>query len=69
MFSVALRNADHIRRFSVSLHTPSGWEVTTERDGESPHRVYYRDWHRVERTLAIFRWEISELTALGWQRI
>jgi hypothetical protein len=68
MFSIALRNADHIRRYSA-VHTPEGWEVTTERDGESPHRVTYRDWERVERTLALFRWEVSNLTAHGWQRI
>jgi hypothetical protein len=48
MFSIALRNADHIRRYTVSVHTPFGWEVTTERDGETPRRVYYRDWERVE---------------------
>ena len=69
MFSIALRNADQIRRYSVSVNTPFGWEVTKERDGESPQRVYYRDWERVERTLALFRWEVSELTAHGWQQI
>jgi hypothetical protein len=69
MFSIALRNADHIRRYTVSVHTPFGWEVTTERDGETPRRVYYRDWERVERTLALFRYEVSQLTAHGWQQI
>ena len=69
MFSVILRNADHIRRFSVSLHTPSGWEVTSERDGESLQHTFYRDWQRVERALALFRWEMSQLTAHGWQQV
>src|SRR5262249_50259020 len=69
MFSVVLRNADQIRRYSVSLHTPSGWEVTTEREGQKPQRVFYRDWHRVERALALFRWEVSVLMADGWHRV
>jgi hypothetical protein len=29
--------------------------------------VCYHDWHRVERALAIFRLEVSELTERGWQ--
>lgn len=69
MFSVVLRNADQIRRYSVSVHTPSGWEVTAEREGGSPQRVVYRDWHRVELAVALFRWEVSQLTAHGWQRV
>jgi len=69
MFSVVLRNADQICRYSVSLHTPSGWEVTTEREGQKPQRVFYRDWHRVERALALFRWEVSVLMAHGWHRV
>jgi hypothetical protein len=69
MFSVILRNADHIRRYTVSLHTAAGWVVARERDGESPQRKIYRDWQRVERALALFRWEVSQLTAHGWQQI
>ena len=69
MFSVVLRNANQVRRYSVSPHTPAGWEVTAEREGETPKRVFYREWHRVERALALFRWEVSELTAHGWHRI
>ena len=67
MFSVVLRNAAATRRYSISLPADSGWEVTLEREGEAPHRVWYRDWHRVERTLAMFRLEVSDLTARGWQ--
>jgi hypothetical protein len=67
MFSIVLRNAASIRRYSISPDRDTGWEVILEREGELPRHVWYRDWHRVERTLAIFRLEVSDLTARGWQ--
>ena len=67
MFSIVLRNAASTRRYSISSHGESGWEVTMEREGEIPHHVCYHDWHRVERALAMFRLEVSDLTARGWQ--
>jgi len=68
MFSVTLRKAEQTRRYSISSLSQSGWEVTQEREGEIRH-VFYDDWHRVERTLAIFQLEVSELTEHGWQEI
>ena len=67
MFSMVLRNAAATRRYSISQHGQDGWEVTLEREGEVLHHVWYHDWHRVERTLAMFRLEVSDLTARGWQ--
>jgi hypothetical protein len=69
MFSIILRKAGHTRRYSVSALVESGWEVTCERDGEPPRHISYHDWHRVERTLAIFRIEVSELLACGWSEV
>jgi hypothetical protein len=68
MFSIVLRKADQTRRYSISTLGASGWEVVLEREGETRH-VCYDDWHRVERALAIFRLEVSELTAHGWTEI
>ena len=67
MFSIVLRNASATRRYSISQHADSGWEVILEREGEALHHVWYHDWHRVERALAMFRLEVSDLTAQGWQ--
>jgi hypothetical protein len=67
MFSISLRNADHIRHYSIDSHERSGWEVKLEEDCELTHRVCYQDWHRVERALAVFKDEVSDLTARGWQ--
>ena len=68
MFSITLRKAEKTRRYSISSLGRSGWEVTQEREGETRH-VFYDDWHRVERALAIFRLEASKLIELGWQQI
>ena len=68
MFTVTLRKAERIRRYSISMLGASGWEVIREDEHETRH-VIYDDWHRVERTLAMFRLEVSELTECGWRRI
>jgi hypothetical protein len=65
MFSISLHHAEHVRRYAVHA-TPSGWEVICEQDSQLTTR-HYEDWHRVERTVAVFKWEVSELTASGWQ--
>jgi hypothetical protein len=67
MFEIVLRKADETRRYSVSALADSGWEVVREYQAEPPHHVCYRDWHRVERALAIFQLEVSELTQRGWR--
>jgi hypothetical protein len=66
MFAVNLHRAEHTKRYSISQLDESGWEVRLEEDRELKHRVYYHDWHRVERAMAVFRLEVSELTAEGW---
>ena len=69
MFSIILRKADQIRRYSVSIANDAGWQVTSERDGEPPRQTRYHDWHRLERALAILRLEVSQLTARGWGEV
>jgi len=66
MFAVNRHRAEHTKRYSISPLNESGWEVRLEEDRELKRRTYYRDWHRVERALAAFRQEVSELTAHGW---
>ena len=67
MFSISLRNARETRRYSISPLSSSGWEVKLEQAGEITRHVYYHDWHRVERALALFQLEVSKLTEHGWQ--
>ena len=66
MFSVSLRRAEHTRHYSIRPLIGSGWEVRREEDRELTRHACYRDWHRVERALAVFRMEVSELTSSGW---
>ena len=67
MFLMCLRFADHVREYSVSARQGGGWEVKLEEDSTLKKHARYRDWHRVERTLVMFRREVAALTAQGWQ--
>ena len=66
MFDVSLRSADHVRRYAISTLS-TGWEVRIEEDRRISRLDVYRDWHRVERTLALFEREVGSLTANGWR--
>ena len=66
MFAIVLRHDEHIRRYAVYASPLSGWEATCE-DDRHLTRQHYEDWHRVERVLAVFKQEVSELTASGWR--
>jgi hypothetical protein len=68
MFSISLRNDDdRTRSYSISSLGNAGWEVKLEQEGELTRHVYYHDWHRVERMLALFQLEVSNLTEHGWR--
>ena len=68
MFSISLRNDDdRTRSYSISSLGEAGWEVKLEQEGELTRHVYYHDWHRVERMLALFQLEVSNLTEHGWR--
>ena len=68
MFAVTMRHADQTRRYSISRQR-AGWEVTLERDDAAPRHVFYQDWHRVERALALFRLEVADLSERGWREV
>jgi hypothetical protein len=68
MYSTALRHQLQVRRFTIR-HVRPGWEVRDENDGGILKRVIYKDWHRVERAIAIFEQEEAELEAAGWEKI
>jgi len=66
MFALTLRQADHVRRYSVARTGLLGWEIRKEADSELQRLDHYQDWHRVERVLALFEREVSELQESGW---
>jgi hypothetical protein len=67
MFTKELRQAGHIRRFTISESGGDGWEVREEQDSQLVRRVQYRDWHRVERAKMRIDEQVSELEDRGWQ--
>jgi hypothetical protein len=67
MFSISLQRAEHVRRYSIRSMEGAGWEVKLEEDRMLTRHIRYHDWHRVERALAIFRREVADLTAQGWE--
>jgi hypothetical protein len=66
MFSLSLRRADDVRRYSISPKGLSGWEVRLEENNTLQRLDLYDDWHRVERAKKLFEREATELTEDGW---
>jgi hypothetical protein len=64
-FSKSIRNADHVRRFTIAP-TAAGWEVKETQDSTVVRKQYYQDWHRVERVRRAFTVQLSELRQDGW---
>lgn len=67
MFAKELRQAGHIKRFTISQAGAEGWEVKVEQDSLVVRQVYYQDWHRVERAAQLMALQVSELEENGWQ--
>ena len=66
MFSIALRQAGHTRKYHVSPSNISGWDLTLLEDLRPIRQVHYDDWHRVERTLNVFTMRVETLKNEGW---
>jgi hypothetical protein len=66
MLHVSLRDADHVRRYSITRGNTGGWEVRREEDRVVRSSAVYHDWHRVERARALIEMEVHALTAAGW---
>lgn len=67
MLSITLQRAEHVRTYSIHPLSGEGWIIKLEEDQRLMRHACYRDWHRVERTLARFQQEVADLTAHGWQ--
>jgi hypothetical protein len=68
MLSISLQRAGHTRRYSIrSTAAAAGWEFRLEEDRALSRRVRYRDWHRVERAIALVEREVAALAAQGWE--
>jgi hypothetical protein len=65
MYARTLRNATHVRTFTITTGG-MGWEVREEQDSRLIRHIYYDDWHRVERARKTFAEEVAALQRSGW---
>ena len=66
MFVKELRQAGHVRKFSITKLGESGWRVSDVPDERVLRQVFYTDWHRVERAVNMFNILIDDLESRGW---
>lgn len=66
MYAHILRRAAHVRRFTITTTSSSGWEVRDEVDSHIIKSRRYDDWHRVERARLTFAVEAVGLRDAGW---
>jgi len=67
MFTKELKQAGHVKRFSITEAPTEGWEVREETDRQVVRLEHYRDWHRVERARMRIEEKVSELEDRGWR--
>jgi hypothetical protein len=66
MYARTLRRAAHIRRFTITATSTSGWEVREEEDSRIITTRLYDDRHRVERARLSFAAAEASLRGAGW---
>jgi hypothetical protein len=69
MYARILRRAAHIRRFTITTTSSSGWEVREEEDSRIITSRLYDDWHRVERARFTFAAAEARLRGAGWEDV
>jgi hypothetical protein len=69
MFNLRLSHDEHIRQYSITADDELGWDVRLIEDDRLSQQHYYQDWHRVERSRALFESEARGLEARGWRRL
>ena len=67
MFTKELKQAGHVKRFSIVEAPKEGWEVREEADSQLVSSVQLRDWHRVERARMRIDEQVSDLENRGWR--
>ena len=65
LYARTLRRAEDVRTFTIT-NVMAGWEVREEQNSRLVRRLFYDDWHRVERARMTFALEARDLQALGW---
>ena len=66
MYVCSLNRGPHVRRFTITLSSSSGWEVRDELDSMVLKSWRYNDWRRVERARETFAAAAAKLRDAGW---
>jgi hypothetical protein len=63
-----LIRADGVRSYEVR-RSSEGWESSARENPRIVEARHHTDWHRVEHSLARFKYEITVLQARGWRLV
>lgn len=65
MFMLQLSRGEQTRQYVVRDRI-EGWELEERENWRTIRSVRYQDWHRVERAIAVIRFEAESLERDGW---
>jgi hypothetical protein len=65
VFDRRLVQSGHVREFTIR-HELGGWEIREAQDSRVVRLHRSADWHHVERTRAVFEYQIDLLEQAGW---
>lgn len=68
MFILHLSRGEETRQYVVR-DAIEGWELEERADRRTIRSVRFRDWHRVERAIAVIRLEVARLEEEGWTTV
>jgi hypothetical protein len=67
MYQSSFRYDQQTRHFTVRYTERFGWEVLDATNAHVVRRAVYHDWHRVERAMAMIKYEEALLRRAGWR--
>ena len=68
VYSIALTDGAHHRRFAVERAPPSGWRIREESDTQVIRQATFDEWHRVELAIRALAVEAAALARRGWRQ-
>lgn len=66
MYQSSFKYDRQTRQFTIRYSERFGWEVLDAADAQV-RRTVYQDWHRVERAMAMIKYQEALLRRAGWR--
>ena len=67
MYQSSFKFDRQTRQFTIRYSEQHGWEVLDAADARVVRRAVYQDWHRVERAMAMIKYQEALLRQAGWR--